>query len=192
MKAAERCPSNTPTPDLLNSDKEKLSQMSWLTVAKIELADIRRAFPLMQLQRKDLTFAQWTCYASRIIDQNAGSESGFLAARDDREVIHGIAQYEADDNNEGVRCLTVSNLIVYGHFQKHRRRVALALIQAMDHTAHRLDCRHVRIEVPENDQQALFGGLTSLLRNTGRQPPHVTFTTTPTGCGDPVKASPSR
>ena len=156
--------------------------MPWLTVAKLELADIRRAFPLIQLQRKDLTPEQWVCYARRIINENESGESGFLVAHDDRGVIHGILQYEAHDDTEGAQRLAVSNLVAYGHFQKHRRRVALALFQALDHTARRLDCRHVYIEVPEKDQRALFGGLTSLLRNTGQQPPSITFTTTPIGC----------
>ncbi len=73
----------------------------------------------------------------------------------------------------------VNNLIAHAHFQKQRRRVALALIQALSHTAQRLGCRHVLIELPKDDQRALFGGLTSLLCNTGRRSPDISFTTTP-------------
>jgi GNAT superfamily N-acetyltransferase len=153
--------------------------MPWVTVAKLEKADVQRAFPLMQLQRKDLTLTQWASYAHGIIDQNENDEGGFLVARDRLGVILGVLQYQAFGTRQDARRLTVSNLIAHGHFQKQRRRIALALIQALDDTAHRLGCRQVRIELPEGDQRALFGGLTSLLCNSGPRSPHISFKTTP-------------
>ena len=153
--------------------------MSWLTVSKLELADIRRAFPLMQLNRKELTLAEWAYHARRIIIGNDRGERGFLVATDERSVIHGVLQYEVHDDKKGARHLTVSDLVAYGHFQKHRRRVALALIRGLDQTAHHLNCHLICIEIAEKDQRALFGGLTSLLRNSGGQPPKVAFAASP-------------
>ena len=153
--------------------------MPWLTVSNLELADIRRAFPLMQLKRKELTLAEWAYHARRIIIENDRGERGFLAATDERSVIHGVLQYEVHDDKKGGRQLTVSDLVAHGHFQKHRRRVALALIQGLDHMAYHLNCRLIRIEIAEKDQRAFFGGLTSLLRNNGGHPPEVTFAASP-------------
>ncbi len=131
----------------------------------------------MQLQRKDLTLAQWAGYAHRILDQDTNGDDGFLVARDRQGVILGILQYQAFGTHQDMRRLAVTNLIAYAHFRRQRRRVALSLIQALDDTAQRLGCRHVLIQVPEDDQRALFGGLTSLLCNSERRSPDISFTT---------------
>ena len=57
--------------------------MQGLKIERLELKDISQAFPLIQLQHKGLTIAQWTEFAQRIIDTNGGSQRGLLAARND-------------------------------------------------------------------------------------------------------------
>jgi len=166
--------------------------MQGLKIERLELTDISQAFPLIQLQHKGLTIAQWTVFAQRIIDTNGGSQRGILAARNDQGVIYGILQYEVRCNIEGLCQMGAANVVACGLFQQHSVQLTAAMIKTLERLALELGCRRVLIVVPESSDSATIGRLASILENSGYEFTNTTFSKPieqPRGKGRAVKRS---
>jgi hypothetical protein len=150
--------------------------MQWLTVRRLELADIPSAFPLIQLHHRGLTLAQWTDYARGIlIDNNGVNAQGFLAAYDGEGIIHGVLQYERRRDVESQLRLIATNTMACGLFHRHRIRIIKALSQSLSQMAPDFGCEHVAFEVSANDRLAPLGSLPSLLKTFGHHATYATY-----------------
>ena len=149
--------------------------MQGLKVERLELKDIAQAFPLIQLQHKGLTIAQWSDYAQRIIGTNGGNQRGILAARNNQGVIYGILQYEVRCNIEGLCQMGAANVVVCGLFQEHSVHLTAAMIQTLERMALELGCQRVLIVVPEASDPATIRRLASILEASGHTFTNTTF-----------------
>jgi hypothetical protein len=149
--------------------------MQGMKIERLELTDISQAFPLIQLQHKGLTIAQWTEFAQRIIDTNGGSQRGILAARNDQGVIYGVLQYEVRCNIEGLCQMGAANVVACGLFQQHSVQLTAAMIKTLERLALELGCRRVLIVVPKSSDSAIIGRLASILENSGYEFTNTTF-----------------
>ena len=149
--------------------------MQGLKVERLDTKDISQAFPLMQLQHKGLTIAQWADYARRIIGANGGSQRGILAARNDQGVIYGILQYEVRCNIEGLCQMGAANVVACGLFQEHSVQLTAAMVKTLERMALELGCQRVLIVVPESSDPATIRRLASILEASGHRFTNTTF-----------------
>ena len=166
--------------------------MQGLKIERLEPKDIAQAFPLIQLQHKGLTIAQWTDYAQRIIGTNRGSQRGILAARNDQGVIYGILQYEVRCNIEGLCQMGAANVVACGLFQKHSVQLTAAMIKTLERMALEVGCQRVLFVVPESSDPATVKRLTSILEASGYRFTSTTFSKPieqPRGKGRAVRRS---
>ncbi len=166
--------------------------MQGLKIERLELKDISQAFPLIQLQHKDLTIAQWTEFAQRTIGTSGGRQRGFLAARNDQGVIYGILQYEVRCNIEGLCQMGAVNVFACGLFQEHSVQLIAAMIKTLERLALELDCQRVLIVVPETSDPATLRRLATILEASGHRFTNTTFSKLieqPRGKGKAVRRS---
>ena len=166
--------------------------MQGLKIERLELKDISQAFPLIQIQHKGLTMAQWTEFAQRIIDPNGGSQRGLLAARNDQGVIYGILQYEVRCNIEGLCQMGAANVVACGFFREHSAQLIAAMIKTLERLALELGCQRVLIVVPESSDPATLRRLASILEASGHRFTNTTFSKPieqPRGKGRAVRPS---
>ncbi len=149
--------------------------MQGLKIERLELKDISQAFPLVQLQHKGLTIAQWTEFAQRIIGTSGGRQRGILAARNDQGVIYGILQYEVRCSIEGLCQMGAANVIACGLFQEHSVQLTAAMIKTLERLALELGCQRVLIVVPETSDPATLRRLASILEASGHRFTNTTF-----------------
>ncbi len=149
--------------------------MQGLKIERLELKDISLAFPLVQLQHKGLTIAQWTEFAQRIIDTNGGSQRGFLAARNEQGVIYGILQYEVRCNIEGLCQMGAANVVACELFREHSVQLIAAMIKTLERLALELGCQRVLIVVPETGDPVTIGRLATILEDSGYELTNTTF-----------------
>lgn len=151
--------------------------MQWLTIRRLELADIPSAFPLMRLHYQGLSLARWTNYARSILAGGQGTiVQGFLAAFDSQGVIHGVLQYERRYDVDGRFQMVATDLVACGLFKQHHIRIIKALSQCLSRMAKEYGCEQVGFEVSEGDQFAPLGSLPSLLATFGH---HAMLATVP-------------
>jgi len=149
--------------------------MQGLKVERLELKDISQAFPLIQIQHKGLTIAQWADYAQRIIGTSGESQRGILAARTNQGVICGILQYEVRCNIEGLCQMGASNVVACGLLQEHSVDLTAAMIKTLERMALELGCRQILIMVPETSDPAKIRRLASILEASGHRFANTTF-----------------
>ncbi len=137
--------------------------MQGLKIERLELKDISLAFPLIQLQHKGLTIAQWTEFAQRIIGTSGGRQRGILAARNDQGVIYGILQYEVRCNIEGLCQMGGANVVACGLFREHSVQLTAAMIKTLERMALEVGCQRVLIVVPETSDPATIRRLATIL-----------------------------
>jgi hypothetical protein len=146
-----------------------------LKIERLELEEISLAFPLIQLQHKDVTIAQWTEFAQRIIDTRGGSQRGILAARNDQRVIYGILQYEVRCNIQGLCRMGAANVVACGFFREHSVQLIAAMIKTLERMALELGCQRVLIVYSESSDSATIGRLASILEDSGYELTNTTF-----------------
>lgn len=152
--------------------------MQGFSINRLEPADFRRAFPLVQLSHKTLTIGQWTTFAERITDTNEGSHRGILAARNNEGVICGVLTYEVRCDIEGCCQLGAGNLMDCGFFEEQSVQLAAAMIKTLDQIASELGCQRILIVVPEGSDPATIGKLASILEASGHRLTNATFSKT--------------
>lgn len=149
--------------------------METLKVETLERRDIANVFPLVQLLFKHLELEQWAKHADRLIAPEGEEWRGILVARDLREVILGMLQYEQRVSLDGTPFMTASNILAYGLTQRQRVRVAVTMIEGLERVAQRCECRAVRCEILEHGDATTIDTLSALLSTSGHEPRHVTF-----------------
>lgn len=150
-----------------------VSGMNTLKIETLPRSDVAVVFPLVQLLFKDLELEQWTRHADELITSDGWR--GILVARDLREVILGMLQYEQRVGLDGTSFMTASNILAYGLTLRHRVRVAAMMIEGLEHLAQRCSCQIVRSEILEHGDADIIDGLIDHLRTAGHEPRHVTF-----------------
>jgi hypothetical protein len=149
--------------------------MQGLKIERLDPKNISQAFPLIQLQHKGLTIAQWCDYAQRIIGANGGSQRGILIARNDPGVIYGILQYEVRCNIEGLCQMGATNVVACGLFQEHSVQLTAAMIKTLERMALEVGCQRLLIVVPETSDPAIIRRLASILEASGHRFTNTTF-----------------
>ena len=152
--------------------------MPFFKVATLEKRDIASAFPLVQLMRKGVDLGQWRRYAEDFIADGERGPRGILVARDPNGVMMGMLRYEMRCHIEGFHFVTATDILVYGHFQRQRGRVARALLRALERLAREKSCRFVQFELPDQNLDHIDNGIVNigtLLRADGLELAHLTF-----------------
>ena len=149
--------------------------MQGFTIERLEPADFRQAFPLVQLRHKALTIGQWTTYAERITDTVEGGHRGILAARNDQGVICGILKYEVRCDVEGFCQLGAANLMDCGLFEEQSVQLTAAMIKTLDRMALELGCQRTMVVVPEGSDPATIRRLASILEASGHRLTNTVF-----------------
>jgi len=150
-------------------------EMQGLNIERLEPKEISQAFPLIQLQHKGLTIAQWSDYAHRIVASSDGRQRGILAARNNQGVIYGILQYEIRCDIEGLRQMAAANVVACGLFQEHNVHLTAAMIETLERMALESGCRRVLIVFPESSDPATIRRLAAILETSGHRFTNNTF-----------------
>lgn len=150
-----------------------VSDMDTLKIETLPRSEVAVVFPLVQLLFKDLELEQWTRHADELIAPDGWR--GILIARDLREVVLGMLQYEHRVGLDGTSFMAGSNILACGLTHRHRVRIAAMMIEGLERLAQRSACQIVRSEILEHGDAATIDGLSDHLRIAGHEARHVTF-----------------
>ena len=111
------------------------------------------AYPLVYLHDASITTEQWLSFVRRHC--HAGGESGLIAIRDCRGIVHALFRYRVDDDLRVQRRLCITDLIV-----AHLPGVEIdaAVTASAKRVSAELDCGAITIERPFLSEVGRSGG----------------------------------
>jgi hypothetical protein len=101
-------------------------------------ADIRPAYPLIQSALPQISLADWTRFARRMLDPRQQGRRGIRVVRGPKSFPSGLFCYRAQDDLEAGRVLWADHIIAIDFLES--RPVTTALLDGLEHLAHLLGC----------------------------------------------------